>query len=132
MPNYQKSKIYRLFSPSKDLVYYGSTTEPLSTRLSKHIYTFNNKDKYKGKRDASIIIECLDYKIELVKDFPCDNKKQLLKEEGTYIRNNKCVNKFIAGRTRAEYRIDNADKIKEYRKKYRERKKQGDISPKPP
>jgi hypothetical protein len=123
MPDYQKSKIYRLFSPSKDLVYYGSTTETLSSRLSKHIYTYNNKDKYKGKRDASTIIECLDYKIELVKDFPCDNKKQLLKEEGTYIRNNKCINRFIAGRTPTEYRIDNADRIKEYRKKYREQKK---------
>ena len=131
MPNYQMSKIYRLFSPSKDLIYYGSTTEPLTTRLSKHIYTYNNQDKYKGKRDASTIIECLDYKIELVKDFPCENKKQLLKEEGTYIRNNKCINRLIAGRTPAEYRADNADKLKEYRKNYRQKEKEKKTTPTP-
>jgi hypothetical protein len=131
MPNYQNSKIYRLFSPSKDLVYYGSTTEPLTTRLSKHIYTYNNKEKYKGTRDASTIIECLDYKIELVKDFPCDNKKQLLKEEGTYMRNNKCINRLIAGRTPAEYRADNADKLKEYRKNYRQKEKEKKTTPTP-
>lgn len=122
--DYQQAKIYRLFSPTKDLVYYGSTTESLSTRLAKHTYTFRNPEKYKGKRDASNIIECSDYKIELVKDFPCDNKKQLAREEGTYIRENKCINKLVAGRTPAEYRADNADKIREYSKKYRELKKQ--------
>jgi hypothetical protein len=129
MPNYQKGKIYKLFSPSKGLVYYGSTTERLSTRLAKHIYTYKNQDKYNGKRDACVIIECDDYKIELVKDFPCNNKQQLAREEGIYIRNNPCINKFIAGRTASEYRADNADKIKEYYKKYKEAKKRGETAP---
>jgi len=44
MPNYQKSKIYKLWSPSKNLVYYGSTTETISRRLSKHLTDYNRYD----------------------------------------------------------------------------------------
>jgi hypothetical protein len=126
--DYQKGKIYKLWSPSKNLVYYGSTTESLSSRLAKHSYTYKNQDKYKNKYSAFKVLECDDYKLELVKLFPCNNRQQLLKEEGEYIKNNECVNKCVAGRTTAEYskqyRIDNADKIKEYHKIYNERKKQ--------
>jgi hypothetical protein len=118
MPDYQKAKIYKLFSPSKNLVYYGSTTESLSTRLAKHAYCFRHPEKYNGKRDASIIMECNDYKIELVKDFPCNNIHQLAREEGIYIKNNQCINKSIAGRTHNEWRVDNADKLKEQARQY--------------
>jgi hypothetical protein len=30
MPDYQNSKIYKLWSPSKNLIYYGSTVETLA------------------------------------------------------------------------------------------------------
>lgn len=120
MPDYQKSKIYKLWSPSNNLVYYGSTTQSLSTRLAKHIFCFNNKEIYKYNNSAFLVIEKQDYKMELVKEFPCNNRHQLCIEEGKYIRDNDCVNKCIAGRTQSEYYTNNKEKIQEYVKNYYE------------
>ena len=141
MPDYQKSKIYKLWSPSKNLVYYGSTTETISRRLSKHLTDFNRYDNttQKGYVNSFKILECPDYKIELVEDYPCNNRQQLCKKEGEYIKANECVNKCVAGRTAEEYYLDNidkkkqydadyrdanADKIKQYNKEYREKQKE--------
>ena len=110
MPNYQKSKIYKLWSPSKNLVYYGSTVLSLANRLSHH-----KTDYKRGKINSSkLIIECEDYKMELIENYPCNNREQIMKREGEYIRNNDCVNKRIAGRNDKEYYDDNKEKIKEY------------------
>jgi hypothetical protein len=100
MPDYQKGKIYKLWSPSKNLVYYGSTIETLTSRLSKHIYTYKKKNNYCY---SFLVLDCEDYKMELVEEYPCNNKTQLLKKEGEYIRANECVNKFIPDRTYEEY-----------------------------
>ena len=51
-------------------------------------------------------------KIELVEDFPCDNKEQLLKREGEHIKREDCVNKMIAGRTGNEWYADNREHVK--------------------
>jgi len=117
MPDYQQGKIYKLWSPSKNLVYYGSTIQSLSQRLGGHKRDENRRGKHCS---SSEIINCGDYKIELVEAYPCNNKQQLEKKEGEYIKNNECINKFVAGRTRKEWRQDNSDKILEYRKKYSE------------
>jgi len=121
MPDYQQSKIYKLWSPSKNLVYYGSTVQTISQRLSKHLYKFkcyNNNDNNTNYLTSFLILECEDYKIELIEEYPCNNKQQLEKKEGEYIKNNECVNKCVAGRTPKEYRLDNIDKYKEYDKQY--------------
>ena len=94
-------------------VYYGSTTQPLSKRMSAHRCGNHIKplaDKY-GLENL---------KIELVCEFKCETKEQLNKEEGKYIRNNKCINKEVAGRTKKEYIEENKDIISERNKKYRE------------
>jgi len=54
---------------------------------------------------------------------PCDNKEELTKKEGEYIRSTDCINKQIAGRTQKEYREDNKEKVKEQRKEYYENNK---------
>jgi hypothetical protein len=54
-----------------------------------------------------------DVRIELIECFPCDNKEQLNKKEGEYIRKLDCVNRNIAGRTYRKNREDNKEKIKE-------------------
>ena len=113
MPNYEKAKVYKIYSPSTGLTYYGSTTITLPSRLAKHIFCFNNKEKYNYNNSSFLVIEKGDYKIELVKAFPCNNRQQLVLEEGDFIRNNECVNKSIAGRTRTEYQ-----------RVYREKKRQ--------
>jgi hypothetical protein len=117
MPDYQKGKIYKLWSPSKNLVYYGSTTQTISRRLSKHLQDFNRYNNGCYHYVTSFkILEFEDYKIELVEDYPCNNRQQLCKKEGEHIKANECVNKRIDGRTPKEYREDNIDKAKQYRK----------------
>jgi len=99
---YQKGKIYRIYC--EDECYIGSTIEPyLSNRFSNH------KSKYKKllKGYTSFLLfekygvdNC---KIELIEDFPCENKHQLTAREGYYIRNTNCVNKIVIGRSQKEY-----------------------------
>ena len=125
MPDYSKGKIYCLRSHQTDDVYIGSTVESLSRRKAKH------KNQYKSFLNekyhyitAFEIVKYDDCYIELIENYPCENKEQLTKKEGEYIRNMKCVNKFIAGRTQKEYRKDNKEKIKEKAKEYHEENKE--------
>lgn len=118
--DYKNGKIYTIRSHQTDKFYIGSTTQPLSKRFHCH------KSKYKNYLDGKTnyitsfdIIKYGDAYIELLEAYPCDNKMMLLKREGECIRAEpNCVNKFVAGRTQREYKIDNADKIKEIQKKY--------------
>lgn len=130
MVNYQQGKIYRLKSKSSNKSYVGSTAmNYLSQRLAEHLYSYNaylNNVPSKKYVSSYEILEQEDYEIELICNYPCSNKKQLIKEEGKYIKQEKedgvyeCVNKIIAGRTSKEYNIDNRDKIKERDKNYYE------------
>lgn len=134
MSDYQKGKIYKLWSPSKNLVYYGSTVEPLASRLSRHLTSYENYEKTNHYYSSFIILECEDYKIELVEEYPCNNKTELERQEGEYIKTNECVNFRIAGRTKKEYTEDHKeekskyDKIykKQYTEKHREELKEKD------
>ena len=118
-------KIYKLFGSG--LTYYGSTKATLGTRKSQHKCDYNNfllgKKRYITAYD---IIEKGDFDIELVED-NIENE-QLLTREGFYIKNNECVNKQVAGRTKKEYYEDNEEKMKAYKSKWakdnRERIKQ--------
>ena len=121
MPDYQKGKIYKLWSPSKNLVYYGSTIQTISQRLADHIKLHNRK---KQKITASLVLDCEDYKMELIEEYPCNNRRQLERKEGEYIKNNNCVNKVVAGRTEKEYSKDNKEKISNIGKWWREENKE--------
>ena len=121
MPNYQNAKIYKLWSPEGDDIYIGSTTQSLCERKTKH------NDNYKRNltcKSRILFEKYTDVRIELLESCPCDNKEELTKKEGEYIRNNKCVNKTIPGRTIKEYREDNKEKINEKRKERREDNKE--------
>jgi hypothetical protein len=119
MPDYQKGKIYKLWSPSKNLVYYGSTVQTISQRLADHLKKFKNYNNGNNDYTTSfLVLDCDDYKIELIEEYPCNNKQQLFRKEGEYIKANDCVNNIVAGRTRKEYRIDNVDNIKKIGKQY--------------
>ena len=123
MPNYQNSKIYKIYSVSnEELVYYGSTTKTLTSRLANHIYDYNNNKNY--NLSCKSIFDAGDYKIELVEEYPCVNKQQLVKKEGEYIKNNVCVNKVIPDRTLKEWYEDNKEHIKKIHKDYRENNKE--------
>src|SRR3989304_4474270 len=117
MVNYQKGKIYAIRSYTTDMVYIGSTTQPLSRRLSKH--RSNYKRFLAGKYNNVTSFELIkhgDAYIELVEDYPCDRKDQLLKREGELIRETNCINRYVAGRSDKE----NKDHKKAYNKAYRD------------
>ena len=91
------------------LVYYGSTKEQLSRRMAQH------RDDYRsflaGKRrfvTSFRVLEAGDAYIELVEIVEYEEKAQLHAVEGKCIRENQCVNKRVAGRTRKQHQVDNS------------------------
>ena len=118
---YNKSMIYSIRSPATDKYYIGSTTILLCKRFSDH------KVKYKLYLDKKHhfvtsfkILELGDAYIELLEEYECDNKTQLEKREGEFIREHKndCVNKRIEGRTKKEYTVDTTESRSIYKKQY--------------
>jgi hypothetical protein len=118
MNRYNNGKIYSIRSHQTDDVYIGSTCMPLSKRFHGH------KSSYKLQLVGKQPYECSAFKltkfddcyIELVEDYPCENKQQLLRREGELIRSMPCVNKLIAGRTQKEYQKEYNIKNQEYKK----------------
>jgi len=120
MVNYQNSKIYKLTCDNPELVYYGSTTQRLSDRLSGHKKNW----KYGKTCKSRLLFDVGNVKIELLEKCPCNDKEELNAIETEWIRQNPCVNKCIPGRTMKEYLEDNKEKLREQRKKYRELNKE--------
>ena len=126
MPDYQHAKIYKIFSYENDEVYYGSTIDTLSRRMTGHrtMYKKYKEGKSNNNYTSFKIIELTSAKIELVENYPCNSKEELLQREGYYIKNNNCVNKNIPGRTPKEYCEENKEQRKEYNKVYYEQNKE--------
>jgi hypothetical protein len=116
MPDYSNGKIYCLRSHQTDNIYIGSTINKLSKRIGGHRDDYkkwlNGKHCYITSFDLVKYDDCY---IELIEEYPCENKEQLHKKEGEYIRKMDCVNRCIAGRTNIEWYKDNREKRKEYR-----------------
>ena len=119
MVNYEYGKIYKIYSKQQNITYIGSTAQYyLSSRLGKHRGDYKLYLNNKGRYTYSFkVLECEDYKIELLEYYPCANKNQLETRERYYIENNECVNKVIPTRTKKQYKQDNKDKIKDYNTK---------------
>ena len=118
MPDYQNSKIYRLWSVDTDKIYIGSTTQKLCNRLAKHKSSHNSCC-------SKTLFEISDnVKIELIELYPCNSREELNKREGELIRSMECVNRCIAGRTKKEYNKEYSDEHKEQMKEYREANKE--------
>jgi hypothetical protein len=117
--NYQNSKIYKIIDNTTNAIYIGSTFKTLQHRLKQH------EADYKRYKDGNYpfitsfkILENNNYKIELIKLYPCDSKQNLNIEEGNIIkqlRNDKfnIVNRNIAGQTNAQYYQNNKNELNE-------------------
>ena len=96
--NYLNGKIYIIkFSNNDNHIYIGSTINSIKTRFSNHKCSHLNKqkttiskyicEKYNNKWD-----KC---NIELLLNYPCKNKKELVKKEyqiiNKYVRNKKYI-----------------------------------------
>ena len=62
-------------------------------------------------------------KIELLENYPCSSKNELLKREGHYIQSTDCLNKQVAGRTREQWFEQNRDKYLQTKKEYYQQRK---------
>jgi len=114
MPDYQKGKIYKLWSPqgTEDEVYIGSTCNDLRYRKYGH------KQKSSVCQSKILFEKYDDVRIELIEDYPCNNRAELNKREGHYIRENNCLNKNIPDRTKKEWTEINKEKLTEYNREY--------------
>ena len=111
MNRYEKGKIYKITDVGYTECYIGSTCDKLlSQRFSRHKEQFKRYGLGKANWSYSFALfekfgigNC---KIELIEEYPCENRHQLNKREGMHIRETNCVNKQIAGRTKADYKAE--------------------------
>tara|TARA_R110000868_G_scaffold5175_1_gene31917 strand:- start:1501 stop:2040 length:540 start_codon:yes stop_codon:yes gene_type:complete len=136
MSEYKNAKIYKITDINNEMVYIGSTTQPLIYRMRVHLSKYLHKDKYLyGGSSVNKIFDKYGIdkcSIQLIQEYPCRNKTDLLKKEGSIIMAMKnttqiIVNKNIAGRVRTpaelkeyyrQWEIANKDYRKEYKKNY--------------
>ena len=114
--DYNNSKIYCIRNSINDMIYIGSTTQPLSKRMGEHRNNINcvkckNYKLYETMRELGRY----NFYIELLENYECNNLEDLRKREGELIREYKTeLNNRIAGRTGNEWYYENKDKKKKY------------------
>lgn len=88
--NYQQGKIYCIYSDKTDEIYIGMTCyELLSKRLARH--RFNHKNKpYIG------ILDYPDNQIELLEEYPCNNRGELKDRYQEWIITLSCINELLS------------------------------------
>jgi hypothetical protein len=121
MPDYSKSKIYKIVCNITGEIYIGSTTQKLCARLAGH-----RSDLKKTIRACSAkqILERGNYSIILCEEICCNTKEQLEAIERRWIETNTCINKTIPGRTELEYRNIFPDIIRQRKKEWYERNRE--------
>ena len=120
---YGRGKIYTIRSHQTELFYIGSTTNTLVKRFSNHKAEFKRDTLSSTSKD---ILKFEDAYIELLEDYPCENKNQLNRREGERIREfrDSCVNIGIAGRTKKEYYTENKERENERSRLYKSENKE--------
>jgi len=108
--------VYKIASPSTDLVYFGSTIQSLNMRFGEHKRSLTCSSK--------LLIQYTDCYIELIEEVEFQDIKELLLRERYYIENFTCVNKIIPLQTIKEYQKKHKEQIKEQKKEYREKNKE--------
>ena len=135
--DYSKGKIYKITNDYNDDIYVGSTCDSLVKRFSNHKMSSTNEEK--KRRKLYVLINEIGFnrfRIELICDYPCEDKYQLRQKEGEYIRQIGTLNIRIEGRTKKQryeeckeqilekhkqYSIDNKEKLFQYRQQNKEK-----------
>jgi hypothetical protein len=125
--DYANGRIYKIepiCEHDENEVYYGSTCQLLCKRMDTHRSGYTSWKAGKHNKASSYelfekygVENCKIYLVEL---YPCETKEELFAREGYYIKNNKCVNKNVAGRTSKERYKDNKTEICKNQKQYYE------------
>jgi len=133
MPDYQQGKIYKI--TGGDETYYGSTVMTIKKRMQGHKSKYNQWRIKKASRCAACDLfdkygfdNC---RIELVEDYSCQTKKDLLIREDYYMDNNICINERRANTSREQlyeknkkWRNANKDKFNKLNNQYYHAKKE--------
>lgn len=127
----KRGYIYNMWSKTDDkLVYFGSTTQKLSKRITDHHRNYKywkkwNKDAFTR---SYLIFDAGDWDYMCVEEVEFNDPRELRERERWYIENNECVNKNIPNRSQKEshknWLSNNKEKCKEYGKEYREQNKE--------
>ena len=116
--DYTKGKIYVIRNSENDLTYIGSTCQTLAQRMTQHRVDMGKFPHYKLYQAMNELGKDAFY-IELLEDYPCQRKEELLKKEGEKIREHQsALNKVINGRSQKEYKEDNKEQIETYQRLY--------------
>jgi len=79
--NFKNGKIFKIYQDlpnTKDVVYIGSTCDTLKKCMSKFNIKSNSKVNYlRDKFYMMIHSSYINYKIELIENFPCNNEEEL-------------------------------------------------------
>ena len=126
--DFTKAKIYKITNDYNDEVYIGSTCNKLTKRFSQHRNHCKNGDK-KNSPLYSLMNEVGEtrFRIQLICDYPCEEKYQLKQKEGEYIRDLGTLNKQIAGRTQQQYKEEHKEYYQDFKKKSAEKHKEENI-----
>lgn len=120
MVNYGRGKIYEIISNNKpELSYVGSTCAVyLSQRFAEHNGSYNRYSNGTDKKFCKSydVLQHGDCTINLIENYPCNSKEELLARERFYIQSRNCVNKVIPLRTPKEYYNDHRHEIIEKNK----------------
>ena len=96
--DYSQAKIYKITNDYNDQVYIGSTCDTLVKRFSYH-----KKDRTRNRNINRPLYQLMNeigferFRIQLICDFPCEDKYELKQKEGEYIRTIGTLNVYIAG-----------------------------------
>jgi hypothetical protein len=127
--DYRNGKIYKVWSLLGIEIYIGSSAQKLlSSRMNNHRNNYNYwKAGNHNNSSKTMVYDLFDKfgiencQIELIEKFPCNDYLELEAREGHHQRlhGDIIVNKQIAGRTLAEYNIDNKDRLKAKARQYK-------------
>ena len=110
--DFSKGKFYKITNDFNDEIYIGSTCNTLVRRFISHKDDCKrDKNKHRPLYQLMNEIGFDRFRIELIEDYPCEDKYQLRQREGHYIRQIGTYNRWIAGREHKEWKETNKDKI---------------------
>lgn len=121
MPDYSKSKVYKLVCNLTGLVYVGSTVCPLYKRKWEHGCVAKRYQEEGGDYPYMTSVEVAkngDFDIVLLEEVQCENKEQLHRKEREWIERLDCVNKHIPTRTSTEWHQINKERIATYHRNH--------------
>ncbi len=119
--DFNKAKIYKITNDYNDDIYIGSTCDTLIKRFIKH--------KSKSKIENSILYQKMRdigverFRIELIEDYPCEDKYQLLQRESFWIREIGSINQRVSYLSIEEKKFNKTIYNQMYNETYNEERK---------